>query len=254
MFLTGFFWFFNVYTLSDTPGVFVVRFPRLVPQLRLPDPPAAGLPGRAASSPGSSGRSRPAGTSRSPSSSSSGAFLIDPELDGCDGCPENPILITDNQDYFNVFSSIQSLFADRSPDWPGGGPGEALADLACDPAHAIRPGALGGRHEPDLDLDSARRVRVRDRRRPASDALPRFADPVRAHPLRISRRVAPQPHLARRSRRRPRAGWVPPEMRARGSATHWPKPCRTPRSSSPTGSQRPRAMSTPQAPGWSSCR
>ena len=110
MFLTGFFWFFNVYTLSDTQAIFafgyivsslgygflihlLLVFPDGRLETRLERAVAAG------------------GYFAVIVLQFLGAFLIDPELDGCDGCPENPILITDNQDYFNVFSSIQSLFA-----------------------------------------------------------------------------------------------------------------------------------------------
>ncbi len=181
-----------------------------------------------------------------------GAFLIDPELDGCDGCPENPILITDNQDYFNVFSSIQSLFAvavltglvvalvRRWRTWP------ATRRMQFAPVLWA-----GGMSLTLISIQLAASVfGIDDGLRQTlflvsliPFALIPFAFLAGLLRSRISRAEAVSDLVA---------GLGAAGDRARGSATHWPKPCRTPRSSSRTGSQRPRAMSTPQAPGWSS--
>jgi hypothetical protein len=37
------------------------------------------------------------------------AFLIDPERNGCDGCPDNPLLVTDSTTPYEIFSAVQSL-------------------------------------------------------------------------------------------------------------------------------------------------
>ena len=83
MWLTGFFWFFNLYVVRHDPASWL---PALVGQLRLPDQPAAGLPGRGLH------------TRLERVVAAGGyfvvtvmqfisAFLIDPEQEGCDGCP-----------------------------------------------------------------------------------------------------------------------------------------------------------------------
>ena len=110
MFLTGFFWFFNVYTLSNWVPAFVagyllglVSYGFLVHLLLVfPD-----------------GRLK-TGLERMVVAGAyfavtvmqlTGALLIDPAQDGCDGCPANPLLITDNQDFFDVHSALQSLLS-----------------------------------------------------------------------------------------------------------------------------------------------
>ena len=108
MWLTGFFWFFNLYTLSDAVPLFVAgyllsslsfgflihlllafpdgrlhsRFERLV---------AAG------------------GYLTVTVMQLISAFLIDPERNGCDGCPDNPLLVTDSTTPYEFFSAVQSL-------------------------------------------------------------------------------------------------------------------------------------------------
>lgn len=110
MFLTGFFWFFNVYTLSDSTAVFVLGyilqsvsygflihlllvFPDGKLETRLERAVVAG------------------GYFAVTVLQLAGAFLIDPALNGCDGCPDNPLLVTGNEDLFTLFSAVQSLFA-----------------------------------------------------------------------------------------------------------------------------------------------
>jgi signal transduction histidine kinase len=110
MFLTGFFWFFNVYTLSDTTAFFVagyllslVSFAFLIHLLLVfPDGRLETRLERAVVI---------GGYAAVTVLQLIGAFLIDPALNGCDGCPDNPLLITDDQTPYDIFGSLQSLFS-----------------------------------------------------------------------------------------------------------------------------------------------
>jgi signal transduction histidine kinase len=110
MFLTGFFWFFNVYTLSDAIPFFVAGyllanvsyglvihlllvFPDGRLQTRLERAVVAG------------------GYLVVTALQLIGAFVIDPALDGCDGCPDNPLLVTDSQTPYDILNALQSLLA-----------------------------------------------------------------------------------------------------------------------------------------------
>ncbi len=92
MFLTGFFWFFNVYQLADTTWLFVAAFvladvsygflihlllvfPDGKLETRLERAVVAG------------------GYLAVTVLQLIAAFLIDPALNGCEGCPDNPLLI-----------------------------------------------------------------------------------------------------------------------------------------------------------------
>ena len=95
MWLTGFFWFFNLYTLSDTIPLFVagfllssVSFGFLINLLLVfPDGRLHSRFERVVAAGGYFAVTVMQLVS---------AFLIDPERDGCDGCPDNPLLVTDN--------------------------------------------------------------------------------------------------------------------------------------------------------------
>jgi signal transduction histidine kinase len=110
MFGTGFFWFFNVYTLADFVPAFAagfllanVSFGLLIHLLLVfPDGRLETTLERAVVA---------GGYFAVTVMQLIGAFLIDPALDGCDGCPENPLLLTDDATLYDVFGSIQSLFA-----------------------------------------------------------------------------------------------------------------------------------------------
>ena len=108
MFLTGLFWFFNVWVLSDHVGVFVLGyllsslsyaflihlllvFPEGRLETRLERVVVAG------------------GYFVVTVLQFTSALLIDPPRDGCDGCPDNPLLITGNQDLYDIHSALQSL-------------------------------------------------------------------------------------------------------------------------------------------------
>jgi signal transduction histidine kinase len=110
MFLTGLFWLFNVYTLSNTTAIFVlgyllslVSYGFLIHLLLVfPDGRLETRLERAVVIGGYVAVTLLQLT---------GAFLIDPALVGCEGCPNNPLLITDNQDLYDVYGSLQALFA-----------------------------------------------------------------------------------------------------------------------------------------------
>ena len=108
MWLTGFFWFFNLYTLSDTIPLFVagfllssVSFGFLINLLLVfPDGRLHSRFERVVAAGGYFAVTVMQLVS---------AFLIDPERDGCDGCPDNPLLVTDNTTPYEIFSAVQSL-------------------------------------------------------------------------------------------------------------------------------------------------
>jgi signal transduction histidine kinase len=108
MWLTGFFWFFNLYTLSDTIPLFVAGyllssvsfgffihlmlvFPDGKLETRLERRVVAG------------------GYLTVIVLQLTSAILIDPSLNGCDGCPDNPLLITDSTTPYEIHSALQSL-------------------------------------------------------------------------------------------------------------------------------------------------
>ena len=110
MFLTGFFFFFNVYTLSNWVPLFVVgfmlanvsygflihlllAFPDGRLETRLERTVVAG------------------GYLVVTVMQFFAAFLIDPAQNGCDGCPDNPLLVANSQDPYGVYDAIQSLLA-----------------------------------------------------------------------------------------------------------------------------------------------
>jgi signal transduction histidine kinase len=110
MFLTGFFWFFDVWTLSNATAIFaagyllsLVSYGFLIHLLLV-------FPG---------GRLETrleravviGGYVAVTVLQFAGAFLIDPALEGCEGCPDNPLLITDSQVPFDVYNAVTSLFA-----------------------------------------------------------------------------------------------------------------------------------------------
>ena len=110
MFLTGFFFFFNVYSLSNATGIFVLGF--LVENysygflihllLVFPDGRLESRLDRAVVV---------AGYLAVTVMQLIAAFLIDPALNGCGGCPENPLLITDSSTAYDLFNGVQSLVA-----------------------------------------------------------------------------------------------------------------------------------------------
>ena len=108
MWLTGFFWFFNLYTLSDAVPLFVagyllssVSFGFLIHLLLVfPDGRLHSRSERAVAA---------GGYFVVTVMQLASAFLIDPGRNGCDGCPENPLLITDSQTPYEIFSALQSL-------------------------------------------------------------------------------------------------------------------------------------------------
>jgi signal transduction histidine kinase len=110
MWLTGFFWFFNVYTLSNAEPVFVLgfllanvsyafvihlllTFPEGRLETRLTRAVVAGgyiavLPMQLVA-----------------------AFLIDPALNGCDECPDNPLQLTEDPSVYDAYGALQTLVA-----------------------------------------------------------------------------------------------------------------------------------------------
>ena len=110
MFLTGFCWFFNLDILSDDVPVFVAGFlfanlsygflihlllvfPDGRLETRLERVVVAG------------------GYLAVTVMQFIGAFLIDPALDGCEGCPDNPLLVTNDTSIYDAYSAVQSLVA-----------------------------------------------------------------------------------------------------------------------------------------------
>ena len=110
MFLTGFFWFFNVYQLANSTSIFVLGFilanfsygflihlllvfPDGKLETRLDRSVVAG------------------GYFAVTVMQLIAAFFIDPALNGCEGCPENPLLVPDGPDIYDVYGPVQSLFA-----------------------------------------------------------------------------------------------------------------------------------------------
>lgn len=108
MWLTGFFWFFNVYTLSDAAVPFAmgyllttISFGCLIHLLLVfPD-----------------GRLR-TGLERTVVAGGYfvviamqwvGGLLVDPQRDGCEDCRENPILLIDDPGLYDVYSAVQGL-------------------------------------------------------------------------------------------------------------------------------------------------
>jgi signal transduction histidine kinase len=110
MFLTGFFWFFNVYTLSDTGAIFAfgyivgsVSYAFLIHlMLAFPDGRLETRLERAVVAGGYLAVTFLQFTS---------AFLLDPAKTGCEDCPENPLLGTGNEDLYTIHNAIQSLIA-----------------------------------------------------------------------------------------------------------------------------------------------
>jgi signal transduction histidine kinase len=110
MFLTGFFWFFNVYALSNTVSLFVsgfllssLSFGFLIHLLlAFPDGTLRTRLERTVVIGGYFVVSVLQLTS---------AFLIDPAEDGCEGCPANPLLLTDSQTPYEIHNAIQTLLA-----------------------------------------------------------------------------------------------------------------------------------------------
>ena len=110
MFLTGFFWFFNVYQLANSTGLFVlgfllanVSYGFLIHLLLVfPDGKLETRLARAVVA---------GGYVAVTIMQLVAAFLIDPALNGCEDCPENPLLITDDSAVYDAFGAIQSLFA-----------------------------------------------------------------------------------------------------------------------------------------------
>ncbi len=110
MFLTGFFWFFNVYQLANSTSIFVLGFilanfsygflihlllvfPDGKLETRLDRSVVAG------------------GYFAVTVMQLIAAFFIDPALNGCEGCPENPLLVPDGPDIYDIYGPVQSLFA-----------------------------------------------------------------------------------------------------------------------------------------------
>jgi signal transduction histidine kinase len=110
MWLTGFFWFFNVYTLSDTVPFFVtgyllssVSFGLLIHLLLVfPDGRLETRLERAVVA---------GGYLVVTVLQFASALLVDPAKSGCDGCPDNPLLVTGNQDFYDALSGLQNLVA-----------------------------------------------------------------------------------------------------------------------------------------------
>jgi signal transduction histidine kinase len=110
MYLTGLFWFFNVYTLSDAVPLFVAGFLFGVMSfgflihllLVFPD-------GRLQT--GLERRVVAGGYLAVSLMQLIGAFLVDPALDGCVDCPDNPMLVAEDPVYYDIYGALQSLFA-----------------------------------------------------------------------------------------------------------------------------------------------
>ena len=108
MWLTGFFFFFNLYTLSDAVPLFVAGY--LLSSvsvgflihllLAFPDGRLHSRFERVVSA---------WGYFTVTVMQLISAFLIDPERNGCDGCPDNPLLVTDSTTPYEIFSAVQSL-------------------------------------------------------------------------------------------------------------------------------------------------
>jgi signal transduction histidine kinase len=110
MYLTGFFWFFNVWFLSNTPAFFVLGFvlstisyaflihlllvfPDERLETRLERWVVAG------------------GYFVVTVTQLTAALLIDPALHGCEDCPDNPLLVAGNQTPYDVQNVLQSALA-----------------------------------------------------------------------------------------------------------------------------------------------
>ncbi len=108
MWLTGVFWFFNVYTLSDAAVPFVlgyllanVSFGTLIHLLlAFPDGRLRTRMERAVVA---------AGYFIVTVMQFVGGLLIDPRRDGCEDCRENPLLVSHDPGVYDAYSAVQSL-------------------------------------------------------------------------------------------------------------------------------------------------